>query len=680
MTSPSRGMAFRSASSSPMPTTSAVDSSPSTASSLSPTPPASTANSDYFLRLSAKFVHFDPVTKGTSVFFDDIQCQIFVVRDNGSAGVRVHSPIASRNFEFAIENKGTILSIKFSPDFRVLAVQRSNKSVEFLNFSENRQIDLVEYSQVCRARSAKILGFCWVSASEIVLITDTQGLESYAIRPEKKSLRSLKNYSVSVNWFLYMPPYLLLSSGPACNILHVFLLRNPGNYQRFNKFEIDIGAQHAVQNHMQPNKLLERDVVLAPVYGLLYVLVIKQVSKLNAGAEVVMYQVKNDGSVRITDILLLECNGRFAVNVLDNLIVVHHQQSKMSKIFDLKLNTRGDSVKYHFPVSSYSIEPYHIKLNIVSIPYELYSSNWAVFLPSIIVDAKLGCLWQLELKTDSLACLIADRVKRIEFLLLRDHDAKSVLIKHLAAYLHNPPDFPACVKSFELLNQKLKQFSTTKPGDEVQRRSVHLEQVEVFRFLLLPLSASLELPHRNIVAVLVEYLRSLLAVGMEPQYYVQELIVNTMVQFKMFHLLRHCVENGVFCDSKPFACLLLSLENMFPPAVQMVLDMLKRLGSSVEEQVEILLAKNEIFAAMRLLQAAGVVQHEAYLTPRKFLEPALTSGDRMLFYSVFRYFQMRNNRLRGSSKFLSEELCDDIVFQFETMFPEDVADRRDVVF
>ena len=99
---------------------------------------------------------------------------------------------------------------------------------------------------------------------------------------------------------------------------------------------------------------------MAQIYGVMYLLIIKQVSKLNAGAEVVLYHIGRDGLIRITDVLLLECNGRFAIHVVDNLVIVHHQQSKESKIFDLKLNDRNDAVRLHFPVASCSIEPYLI--------------------------------------------------------------------------------------------------------------------------------------------------------------------------------------------------------------------------------------------------------------------------------------------------------------------------------
>lgn len=36
-----------------------------------------------------------------------------------------------------------------------------------------------------------------------------------------------------------------------------------------------------------------------------------------------------------------------------------------------------------------------------------------------MIDAKLGCLWYVHLKLESLCCLITDRVRLVEFLLKR---------------------------------------------------------------------------------------------------------------------------------------------------------------------------------------------------------------------------------------------------------------------
>lgn len=47
------------------------------------------------------------------------------------------------------------------------------------------------------------------------------------------------------------------------------------------------------------------------------------------------------------------------------------------------------------------------------------------------------------------------------------------------------------------------------------------------------------------------------------------------------------------------ACLLLSLESLYPAALQLSLDMLHRLNTAHEEIVEVLLSKKQVIPAMR---------------------------------------------------------------------------------
>lgn len=113
-----------------------------------------------------------------------------------------------------------------------------------------------------------------------------------------------------------------------------------------------------------------------------------------------------------------------------------------------------------------------------------------------------------------------------------------------------------------------------------------------------------------------------------------------MHQFFQYH---------VFTDSKPLACLLLSLEPYYPYAMQLGLDMLKRLSSANEEIVEVLLSQHQIARALRFIQMNGNIDS---ISARKFLDVALNSGDDKLFYSVFKFFELRNLRIRGSSTFV----------------------------
>ena len=60
------------------------------------------------------------------------------------------------------------------------------------------------------------------------------------------------------------------------------------------------------------------------------------------------------------------------------------------------------------------------------------------------------------------------------------------------------------------------------------------------------------------------------------QHFLNELLINLLVRQKSFFLLHQLLQYHVISDSKPLACLLLSLENVYPASYQLALDMLAR--------------------------------------------------------------------------------------------------------
>lgn len=41
--------------------------------------------------------------------------------------------------------------------------------------------------------------------------------------------------------------------------------------------------------------------------------------------------------------------------------------------------------------------------------YEMYSNNWIVFQPDIIIDAIQGCMWKTEINLSAFPDMISDR-------------------------------------------------------------------------------------------------------------------------------------------------------------------------------------------------------------------------------------------------------------------------------
>uniref|UniRef100_A0A2C9KK17 Uncharacterized protein n=1 Tax=Biomphalaria glabrata TaxID=6526 RepID=A0A2C9KK17_BIOGL len=638
-------------------------------------------NDNYYIVLCKNPIRFEPVSKVNNVFFDDANKQVFAVRSGGAMGVVMKGPDEKSSASFRMEDRGDIISIKFSPDKRILAAQRSSKTVEFLNFQEDLNTDQQEYSQACKGKTTEIRGFVWSSNTEIIFIT-SGGLEHYQVLPEKRSLKSLKTQALQVNWYVWLGSsnLLLISSGTLGNTLYPFQFKTPGIMTKLPKFEVDLPAMP------RPQKLalLDRDVIMAVIYENLYIVVLRHPPSTSTGAEIVLYQIQKEGLARKTDVLKLEMSGRFAINVVDNLIMVHHQASKTSVIFDIHLEGKSDGyVTYHYPVlSPLGIKPFKLLLPSLNMQAgtdraeyncELYSANWIVFQPDIVIDAKLGCLWTLQISLNPLVTMIPDKDRLIQFLLNRT-DSKPVILNVCAQMLvpGKQASLQSLAKVYDMLNLTYKQHldiqGQLSAGETVSgtgNKKVVIEQPDMFTHVFSVFEEHKDIKYKFIVAVLIEYIRSLNQFGILVQHYLYELIINILVQNNCFYQLHQFLQYHVLSDSKPLACLMLSLETVYPPAHQLALDMLKRLQTANEEIVEVLLSKQQLLPALRFIRSVGNVD---VVSARKFLEAALNTNDNMIFYTVFKFFEQRNLKLKANPRFQTGEHCEQYVQQFESLF------------
>lgn len=647
--------------------------------------------SGHYVQLCPNPLRFEPVTKENSVFFDEANRQVFSVTSvDGKTRVVVRGPDLKSFVIFDIPTMGYVQSIKFSYDRKILAIQRSIKVVEFINFADG--IDSQQYSQTCKSKSAHVIGFNWTNLNEIVFITN-QGLEFYQVLPEKRSLKMIKNYSVQVNWFVFLPEsaVLLLSSSGLGNVIHPYHFR-AGSVMRLPKFEVDIPAASKAQKV----QLLERDVTLANIDGQLYVVILRNQQRSQTtgpvGAEIVLYQLQRDIPAKKVAVLQLNMIGRFAVNVVDNLVIVHHQASKTSMLFDIRLGGDFDGqITYFQPV----LAPLPLEQAVFEaeekdstgavkkkrVLCEMYSQNWIVFQPNIIIDAKLGCLWEVMIKLEPLVAMIGDKGLLIDFLLLRKESKMVILTVFKQALTPGrQSSLPVIARMFDKVNLAYRSYALEaeqnaqqsgdaskgqSPQKQVSRCQTVVSQEDMYSHVLSTFVESKKVKYKFMVAVLVEYIRSLNQFEIEVEHYLYELIINLLVHNKRFYQLHQFLQYHVISDSKPLACLMLSLESTYPPTYQLALDMLKRLNTANEEIIEVLLSKRQLLPALRYVRAIGA---EDSISPRKFLEVASNPEDSMLFYTVYKFFEQRNMRLRGSPDFAPGEHCDMYVKRFESRF------------
>ncbi|XP_023386583.1 uncharacterized protein C18orf8 homolog isoform X3 [Pteropus vampyrus] len=398
---------------------------------------------------------------------------------------------------------------------------------------------------------------------------------------------------------------ILLSTTVLGNVLQPFYFR-AGTMSKLPKFEIELPA---APKSTKLN-LSERDIAMATIYRQLYVLFLRHHSRTSnsTGAEVVLYHLPREGACKKMHILKLNRTGKFALNVVDNLVVVHHQDTETSVIFDIKLRGEFDgTVTFHHPVlPARSIQPYQIPIagpapvtSQSPVPCKLYSSSWIVFQPDIIISASQGYLWNLQVKLQPIVNLLPDKGRLMDFLLQRK-ECKMVILSVCSQMLSESDraTLPVIATVFDKLNHEYKKYldaeqSYTMAVEAGQSRSSPLlkrpvrtqaviDQSDMYTHVLSAFTEKKEMPHKFVIAVLMEYIRSLNQFQIPVQHYLHELVIKTLVQHNLFYMLHQFLQYHVLSDSKPLACLLLSLESFYPPAHQLSLDMLKMLQSRLK--------------------------------------------------------------------------------------------------
>ncbi|KAA3673228.1 uncharacterized protein DEA37_0002699 [Paragonimus westermani] len=645
-----------------------------------------TAEKVHYLSLSEEMIIFEPVSGINSVFFDPANQQVFALRSRGAMGVNVKSPIHSDIFSFRIGDRGEVLSIKFSTDNNVLAIQRTPNTVDFLSFI-NGTPDVAEYSQGCK------------------------------VSPAKRQVRLVKHTALQSKWFAWDPISHILvtssatSTGVTC---HTFHLKTPGLINRVSKFDLpDFPTVVGGSASSSMGAVLQNTCLLATI----------------------------DGSSKLTDELFVAADGQVAISILDNLILVHSQQHRKTSVYDIAVGGQmNNGTLQHYPVfSPFPIAPLTLASSAVpllssnlgaQIPVELciltcfnplrvpfsssfslHSPSWVINLPNVVIDGSLGCLWTLRSNNDVVPKLIGKRNQITDFLLHRD-GAKQVMLDYCSSlslravteansyeqlapdnYIFHGDSLSALLDDFayvfkrfgELFHRRLS--SRRAAGSQTisvgsSKKSVSsaedslvppfgwpytVQQSDVYNHVFLTVQGNENKHVRSFFyAVLVEYIRSLIEHEISVDHCLHELLISMVARLEEYAQLLYCIQNRLLSDSKPIALQLLSLESVYPAAGQLAIDMLKRLNFSNEEVVEVLLLKRKFMEALRFCLMRPHLFRSPDDLPKRILELAIQSGDRLTFYNVYRFFYLRQENGLNAP-------CEEVTAKFKDMFGETIC-------
>ena len=345
--------------------------------------------------------------------------------------------------------------------------------------------------------------------------------------------------------------------------------------------------------------------------------------------EIHLYSVNKDlSTVTKTHVLRTNfngCNG-LAMHVIDDVLAVHDRKAGETWLFDISLSGELDtgSVSHHQALGQST----KIRGHPNSRMENEYPVHWVVFAPDIVVDANAGLMWHLKLeilpKNDDVvvgestnAVNSLEMPRLISFLLQRE-GAKNVLLDTLSEWCNrSETDLGSIGQSFDKINREYRLYidqqlapnlalpaggvfltPTASPINISKSESamslvtslcqapskVVLDQSDIYTNILSPLlemaaacdQRSSSMSIKRVIAIVIEYLRSLSERQIPAQHFLYEILINLLVRSGQWYQLHQLLQYHVIADTKPLACILLSLEGSYSHAFQLAMDMLSR--------------------------------------------------------------------------------------------------------
>ncbi|VDM93023.1 unnamed protein product [Onchocerca ochengi] len=390
---------------------------------------------------------------------------------------------------------------------------------------------------------------------------------------------------------------------------------------------------------------------------------------------------------KLAHILCLDMVGAFALHGFDNLIIVHHQSSKTSLVFDIGLEEvpKGGCISHPLFKTSLSCSD-SLKAK-VSYEFKLYSPSWVMFQPNFITDASIGVFASISLDPVEVENSVEDKYQFLRFLYNRCIP-KSVFLENLRHYVvanklklkqlaHIFNSFAKAIakRSLPILSHNDSGVKYVLIAELYEEIIIEQEDI-VGNLFLLPDVYTLDQKQR-FLQYMLRYLTALLENKLEVQpYFLNEILVSTMITMGQLERLHQLLLYRIIPDSKQLAFQLLSHEAKYFPLVQLALDMLSRLGTATEEIVEVLIARNLVVEAIRFLENS---QSADKMNGLKLIESAWKEN-RVIRYAVFSYFLERGSKIRNC--ITNSEQFEEFLKKFEVLFDDEEieAARRDLQF
>lgn len=576
--------------------------------------------------------------------------------------------------------EGPILSVRFSLDKKVIAVQRSDCEIQFFHRETKKTL-----THKCRAGSESILGFFWSDSPLCDLaVVKTSGMDLFAC-DSAMNLRLVETKKVNVNWYIYTHEsrLVLLASGLQCKTITGFQLSTAG-VVRLPKFEMTLAT---TESNSKPI-ISAGDVHLVTVYGRIYCLQVDREAMLLYTYRFYRDAVVQQGSLPIY-------SSKLSVSVVDNLLLVHQIDAKVVIIYDLFVDSRApvsaplpllwrvyqgsDTSSQATNKENESAESSTSNENIV-----MYEDAWTFLVPDLILDQTNKVLWRVHLDLEAISASSSDRTSLLEFLQRRKLEANKakqlclgiaralILERRPATQVTQAIDVLVTAYSYsvkagiykELKNEKTTTSTTPTDGaspdnergrasgssideeeevemdlpsgssdeqQESQLSSPAISPDELYKFVFASVEEVMVEESDYLVAIITEFLRSISAEKLKVDLNIYVMTVRLLARSKRFAELSLFITNKVIEPSKEVALQLLESGGQNLRVRKLGLDMLRQL-SLHHEYISSLVQDGYYLEALRYAQKRKVTSVRSSL----FLEAAYASNDMQHLAAILR--------------------------------------------
>jgi hypothetical protein len=583
------------------------------------------------------------------------------------------------DFPIVLPSESDILGAQLSLDKSLLAVRCSEKEIKIVSTANGNVVT----ARSCINNNSRMISVHWIkpdhmnsSDNNILLFIQNAGIELYQLQANKLKHLKTAAFNVMYHWTLIEENILLLVDSK--NVFQLYKL-NSKNITKFTKFELD--CNNTPLNPPQNGATFHREQVqLFELYGRLTIAFINE-----RKGHIYLLSPQLNNPEEMEQIAVLDClnPGHFCLSVIDNVLIVHALQQRVSLLFDIKTESKGQILCDPLPCGP-------ANNNSGSAPFEPYV-KWTFLPPNYVWqstgDQQQGNFWSLALNFTGIAATwpASKRARLIEFLLRRRNSAVKELIQQICAeIIANEPQTSLSLLSriFSMLNRVVYDYSASLPADNQQKMQqttplssqsgyLIIPQAEIYQNVFLRAQTHHNLPPAQLIPLVVEYFRSLYRHSMRPSDDLNEFLVNLLISEGKLHDLHQFLQYHIIYDSVIIAEKLITLAENYVPAYQLGLDMLFRLNCT-QKIIQILLSKGEIMAALKL-----VPNHRSNffdlpgLQPKNWLQAAISNENHTIFYICYKFFEQRNILLRNSPLFAPSEECAPFIQLFLSYFPVD---------